>query len=109
MSQEQMDKMEQTLISIERRLAAQEEQIKGALKRIDEQSALTESVHKLATSVELLTQKQTTIGEKVDLISKDVEDLKQKPVKKWDDIVKTVVTVLLTAGITFILARVGIK
>lgn len=98
-----------TLNEIQKEQARMSEQIKGALKRIDEQKALTESVHKLATSVELLASAQKQTERKVDSLSDDVEEMKQKPAKKWDNASAVIVTAIITAILTFILSQIGLK
>lgn len=100
---------EQILLELQREQARLGEQIKGALKRIDEQKELTESVHKLATSVELLAASQKAMEHKVDDLAGDVDEMKQKPAKKWDNAVELVFTMILTAVVTFFLTRIGLK
>lgn len=102
-------KMDQMLMGIREELAAQKEQIKGALKRIDEQAKLTESVHELATSIKIMANEQKTLTEKVSNLTGDVDALKQKPAKRYDDVVKLIITAIVTAGITLVLTQIGLK
>ena len=104
-----VNNMEQILMDIKQELAEHREQIKGALKRIDEQAKLTESVHKLATAIEVLTAEQKSVIKKLDRVSSDVETIKAKPAKKWEEVTKTVVTVIVTAVVTYFLTKSGIK
>ena len=88
---------------------AQREQIKTLFKQQADIKALTETVHKLATSVELLAQTQKTTEDKVDNLSGDVEAIKKKPAKRWDNIVTVIITVIVTAVITYALTKAGLK
>ena len=82
-------------------LSAQKEQIKTLFTRVNEQKTLTDSVHKLAISLERLTSAQKSTADKVDDLTSDVEELKNKPAKRWDS--------ATTVVITFILTQVGLK
>lgn len=89
--------------------ARMEEQIRGIYMRLDEQKELTESVHKLAISLERLTTAQKSTADKVDTLSNDVEELKTRPAKKWDGATTVVITAIITAVLTFIFTRIGLK
>ena len=85
-----------------------EEQISN-IRRLDEQEKLTESVHKLALSLERLTMAQKNTETKVDSLADDVEELKTKPSKKWDSATTVVITAIITAVLTFIFTQIGLK
>ena len=97
--------IQQALVDI----AAQKEQIKTLFNRVNEQKTLTDSVHKLAISLERLTSAQKSTADKVDDLTGDVEELKNKPAKRWDSATTVVITAIITAVITFILTQVGLK
>ena len=90
-------------------LSAQKEQIKTLFNRVNEQKTLTDSVHKLAISLERLTSAQKSTADKVDDLTGDVEELKNKPAKRWDSATTVVITAIITAVITFILTQIGLK
>lgn len=90
-------------------LATQREQIKTLFTRVDEQKTLTESVHKLALSLERLTSAQKSTADKVDDLTSDVEELKTKPAKRWDSAATVAITAIITAVITFIFTKIGLK
>ena len=90
-------------------LSAQKEQLKTLFTRVNEQKTLTDSVHKLAISLERLTSAQKSTADKVDDLTGDVEELKNKPAKRWDSATTVVITAIITAVITFILTQVGLK
>ena len=82
-----------------------EEQIRSIFKRLDAQDKMLESIHKLATSVELLASAQKATEKKVDGLTREVEEIKYKPAKRWD----LVITALITGVMAFLLAEFGIK
>ena len=90
-------------------LAAQKEQIKTLFTRVNEQKTLTDSVHKLAISLERLTLAQKRTADKVDDLTGDVEELKNRPAKRWDSAATVVITAIITAVLTFIFTQVGLK
>ena len=90
-------------------LSAQKEQIKTLFTRVNEQKTLTDSVHKLAISLERLTSAQKSTADKVDDLTGDVEELKNTPATRWDSATTVVITAIITAVITFILTQVGLK
>ena len=112
---EKINEVQTELVRINTTLATHSEQIKGALRRIDEQAQLTETVHKLATSIELLVAKQDITTEKVaetnkklEHIAHEVEDIKQKPAKRWEDVIKALVVGVVGGVLAFVLAKIGL-
>ena len=84
------------------------EQIKTLFTRINEQKELTESVHKLATSVEMLAMSQKETKQKVEKLFCEIDLIKEKPAKRLDGIVTVAITAVVTAVVTFILTKIGI-
>ena len=84
-------------------LARQEEQIKGLARRMDNLEKLTESVNKLAISVERLTAQQATTDTQIETLTGDVNELKEKPSKRWDLVVTALITAIISAGITLLI------
>lgn len=80
-------------------LARQEEQIKGLARRMDNLEKLTESVNKLAISVERLTSQQATTETQITALTGDVNELREKPAKRWDMVIAAVISALIGAGI----------
>ena len=84
-------------------LARQEEQIRGLARRMDNLEKLTESVNKLAISVERLTSQQATTETQITTLTGDVNELKDKPGKRWDLVVTALITAIISAGITLLI------
>ena len=83
-------------------LARQEEQIKGLARRMDNLEKLTESVNKLAISVERLTAQQAATDTQIETLTGDVNELKDKPAKRWDLVVTALIRAIRTFAQTFV-------
>ena len=75
----------------------------------EKQKKLTESVHTLALTVRDLTNEQKTLSSSVATVKKDVDELKEKPAKRWESVVTVIITVIVTATITYLLTHTGLK
>ena len=64
-------------------IARQDEKINALADRMGNLEKLTESVNKLAISLERLIAKEAAVETRVSEIAEDVDDLKEKPVKRW--------------------------
>lgn len=84
-------------------LARQEEQIKGLARRMDNLEKLTESVNKLAISVERLTSQQATTENQITALTGDVNELKEKPAKHWETAVAAIISAIVGAGIALLI------
>ena len=84
-------------------MVRQEEQIKGLANRMDKLEKLTESVNKLAISIERLTNQQATTETQITALTGDVNDLKEKPGKRWDLVVTALITAIISAGVTLLI------
>lgn len=96
-----MIEMEHRMTVVEDRCARNEGRIKELEK---EHSAL----HQLATSVAVMAEQMKTMTGSVDALDKKVDALEKKPAKRWDAIVDKAVWALLSAGIAFLLGKMGI-
>ena len=84
-------------------LARQEEQIKGLARRMDNLEKLTESVNKLAISVERLTAQQAANDTEIETLTGKVNELEAKPAKRWDTVIAAVISALVGAGIALLI------
>lgn len=84
-------------------LARQEEQIKGLARRMDNLEKLTESVNKLAISVERLTAQQATTETQVESLTAEVDEIREKPAKRWDMVIAAIISALVGAGIALLI------
>lgn len=84
-------------------IARQDEQIKSLADRMGNLEKLTDSVNKLAISLERLTAKEAAVETRVGEIAQDVDDLKEKPVKRWETVIAAVISALVGAGIALLI------
>jgi chromosome segregation ATPase len=84
-------------------LARQEEQIKGLARRMDNLEKLTESVNTLARSVERLTVQQAQTDTQVTALTGDINEIKEKPGKRWDLVITVAITAIITTAITLLI------
>lgn len=89
-------------------LSAVDQRSKSNSHRIDALERQMTTVNALTTSVALLEQKVDNIGEKVDSLCKDVKEIKGKPGQKWESLVSTVLKILVSAAVGFLLAKIGL-
>ena len=88
------------------KLATFETEVKEMNRRLESLEKLTQSVHDVATSVQLLAQRQSTMEGQVSSIAEDVGELKDKPAKRWDSVVACVISGLGGAFITYLLSHI---
>lgn len=96
-------------VSLDERVTRHTEQIKTCFNQIDEAKSMAESVHKLATTVEILVQEQQSTNEKMDKLTHEVEEIKEKPAKRWDSVTTVIITAVVTAVVTYILTQLGLR
>lgn len=84
-------------------IARQDEKINALADRMGNLEKLTESVNKLAISLERLTAKEAAVETRVGEIAEDVDDLKEKPVKRWETVIAAVISALVGAGIALLI------
>lgn len=92
----------------EQRLTSVEGRCKSNTHRIDKLEKDTEVLNRLATSMEVMAERQERVADTVDKLDQKVTDLESKPGKRWDDMVDKVVWLVLSALIGYALAKIGI-
>ena len=78
----------------------------GRIKKLEGENA---ALHQLATSVAVMAEQLKTMNVSVSTLTSDVEELKGKPGKRWEDIASKVIWAVLAALITFLFAQIGLK
>lgn len=77
----------------------------GRIKKLEGENAV---LHQLATSVAVMAEQMKTMNANVSTLANDVEELKGKPGKRWEDIVGKVIWAVLAALVAFLLAKIGL-
>lgn len=96
-----MDELEKTVVQ-------HTEQIKTLFANQNQLQKLVDSVNALAVSVKELALKQEAISSDVNGLRTDVDEIKSKPGKKWEDITGKIIWAVLAAAIGVILGKFGL-
>lgn len=92
----------------ERRLTEVEQRAKSNTKRLDELEQRQDDMDALTASIATMATKQAYIEDDVKEIKDDVKTLTEKPAKRWDGVVDTVLCAILAAAVAFALGRLGL-
>lgn len=92
----------------EQRLTAVEERSKSNSHRLDEMESQTKVLNKLATSMEVMAEKQKHVAVTVDKLDKKVTDLEGKPGKRWEATVEKVIWAVVASIVAFLLGKFGL-
>lgn len=97
------------------KVAEVEHRAKSNTRRIEKLELQTESIHSIATSVEVMVSElghQTEAIERIEgnvgKLNSKVEALEKKPGKRWDSIVDKVLLAIVGGIVCYLLARLGI-
>lgn len=77
----------------------------GRIKRLEGEN---ESLHKLATSVAVMAEQLKNISTNVSTLTDKVEEIEEKPAKRWDSLVSNIICVAVGAVVAFILSKLGL-
>lgn len=88
-----------TMEDLSVQMGAMQQEIKDISRRLDNLEKLTQSVYDLASSVKVLTEKQSSTEENVRQIAEDVDELKNKPAKRWEAVVAALIAGIVGAFI----------
>lgn len=91
------------MMTIAEEMARQSEQIKSLSDRMGNLEKLTESVNKLAISLERLTARESATEKQVEHLAEDMEGIKGKPAKRWETVIAAVISALVGAGIALLI------
>lgn len=86
----------------EMRLQKAEETLNALQTVYKEIKDLTVSVHDLSNSVLHMAEKQEEVNQRV-------AQIENEPVKRWNELIKTIIACVVTAVVAFVLTKVGLK
>ena len=89
--------------------ARMDERINTLFEQVADLKNLTETVQRLAITLERQGVALQSTERKVDGVKADVDEIKAKPGKRWDSAVGTVIAVIITAIVTYALTTAGLK
>ena len=90
------------------RLSAVEQRSKSNSHRLDALEKQTEALNSLTTAVAVMTEKVDNCGESVAGLRADVQEIKQKPAKRWEFVVERALYIVVAAVVGYFLARAGL-
>lgn len=99
----------------ESRLTAVEERSKSNTHRLDKLEESTAAITRLATSMEVMAERQQhcnesvdTLGDKVSTLDGKVTALEQKPAKRWDGMADKAIGAAIGIVVAYLLRQLGI-
>ena len=92
----------------EHRLTRLESDLKTAFSKIDELRNRQNAFDDLVISVKQLAIREDILEADIKEIKADVKTLTNKPAERWNDLVKTIIGLIVAAVVGFILAKVGL-
>lgn len=91
----------------EQRLTEVEARSKSNSHRIDDLEKRQDNLDELVSTVKVLAVREENVETDVKEIKSDVKSLTEKPAKRWESIISTIITTLIAAILGFIMARLG--
>ena len=92
----------------EHRLTKLESDLRTAFSKIDELRNRQTAFDDLVISVKQLAIREENVESDVKEIKADVKTLTNKPAERWNDLVKTIIGLIVAAVVGFALAKVGL-
>ena len=93
---------------IERTVVQHTEQIKTLFSRVEQQEKMMQSINDLTLSVKELALGQKNLKEDVTTLRGDVDEIKSKPGKKWEEVTGKILWAVLAAAIGVFLGKFGL-
>lgn len=91
----------------EQRLTEVEARSKSNSHRIDDLEKRQDNLDELVSTVKVLAVREENVETDVKEIKSDVKSLTEKPAKRWEAIVGTIITTVVAAILGFMMARLG--
>lgn len=91
------------------KLAEVDQRSRSNTHRLEQVEKKLEDNEQLLTNVALIAQKQNTLESDVQEIKTDVKLLTAKPGKRWESVVEKIILAVVAAGVTYLLAYVGLS
>lgn len=92
----------------ERRLTEVEERSKSNSKRLEGVEKRQDELGDLVSSVKVLAEREKNVENDVKEIKSDVKSITSKPAKRWELVITTAITVILTAVLTYAITKLGL-
>lgn len=96
------EQLRQELIAINVKMAGLEAQVNTLSQAVTETKSLVETVHKLALSIERMTQEQQSLR-------RDVDDIRTSSRKRTDTVITETIRMLVAAVVGAFLVKLGLS
>ncbi|MEN6313266.1 MAG: hypothetical protein ABFD25_03340 [Clostridiaceae bacterium] len=106
MEQEEKVKIHERLTSLEGSMKTIFNRVDGQEVEIKEIKSDNKILHEMNKNIAVLANNYENQGKKIDVIEKDVKELKEKPVKRWDTVTTVIITAIVTGIVAFALGKV---
>ncbi len=77
----------------------------GRIKKLEGESVV---LHQLATSVAVMAEQMKTMNTSVLTLTTEVEELKDKPAKRWDNLIDKIIWAVAGAVLAYIISNIGL-
>jgi cell division protein FtsB len=77
----------------------------GRIKKLESESAV---LHQLATSVAVMAEQMKTMNTSVITLTTEVEELRDKPGKRWDSLVDKIIFAVAGAALAYVFTQIGL-
>lgn len=77
----------------------------GRIKKLEDESGV---LHQLATSVAVMAEQLKTMNTSVSTLTNEVEEMKDKPGKRWESLINLIIGAVGGAVLAFILSKIGL-
>ena len=77
----------------------------GRVKKLEDENGV---LHQLATSVAVMAEQMKNMNNSVSTLTSEVEELKEKPGKRWEGLVDKIIWAVAAALLGFVLAKIGL-
>ena len=67
--------------------------------------ALWDKIMDMASNLAVMTANLENLTRNLDDVKRDVDEIKASPKNKWDTVVKTIITVLVTGFVAYLIAQ----
>lgn len=77
--------------------------------RLNKQALMVQDIQQIALNVASLSQNMQQMLEQLKVQNERLTNLEQKPVKRFDNVLDTIIKLVITAGVTAILIKIGLQ
>ncbi len=91
--------MAESYLEHEKRITLLESSLKSMHKRVDSLQKSQEILVEMNGNIKVLAEQNKTQNQKIDKIENDISSLKEIPGQRWEKIINTIITVLISGSI----------